>query len=585
MNCNPPTSSQKHSLPPGDTPMVPSAISRSILDTNDPPAEHNLPALREFVTRASARRTSLDAKILVLEAELDDLVKQGDTQASGVEVGNQAAVFPPLHAVGVETSPLKTELDALLNESRTLDIQISKHLGALSPLRCIPTELLSLIFEFAVQPGEHPGSPWGTILTNMVPWDLSDVCARWRRIALSQPNLWTFIGLTSYTRPPSSATLRIVKAQLTRSQRMPLRIIFSPLRDGYLTVAERKVFQLLSRHCDRWQDVDLSGPPSMYHDLEDQGSQFPLLRKLEIKVGVENEDCPDDEIGDLFAHCPKLEEVSMNVTECGYEIAACLDATNLRRYFAYNSLQNHVNILSSANNLVDCVMMLHGGIYTPVTKIQLPSLCRLAIDDAEALDFLDAPALQELYCSSHIPELHAHLQNLHGLQKLYVGKPQYSDVIIDFSSFLNTAQAIPCLCAYIPLACSSTLFEFLESSTTFQASHHGAPSTALRSLVLFLGPFDYDGLPIDEDQLLCAIEAQWHHRRLHTFHMCAAKFVPTSAILGRIDALRGEGMDVQLETDSEHLYAKVMPSDFAIQGCSPLGIPILCLSDSEEGET
>ncbi|KAK7024915.1 hypothetical protein R3P38DRAFT_1054100 [Favolaschia claudopus] len=563
--------------------MESSAISKHILDTNDPPAEHNLPALREFVTQASARRTSLDAKILALKAELDDLVKQGDT--SGAEVGNQATppAFSPLRTVGVESSSLKAKLDALLNERRTLDIQIGKHLGALSPLRRVPTEILSLIFESAVDPGERPGAPWGEILMNMVPWDLSNVCVRWRRIALSQPNLWTFIGLTSHTRPPSSATLRIVEAQLTRSQQMPLRIHFNPFREDRLTAAERKVFRLLSRHCERWQDVDLYGPASMYHSLEDQGSQFPLLRKLKIVVGVR--DGLADEIGDLFAHCPKLDEVSMNLQEHEYEIAACLDTTNLRRYFAHNSLQNHANILCSANNVVDCLIQLTWGTDIFVTKIRLPNLCRLAIEDAELLDVLDVPALQELYCSHHTPQLHARLQNLRGLQKLYVGKPQ-SHIIVDFSSFLNVTQAIPCLCAYIPLACASALFEFLKSSTTFQASHHGAPSSpALRSLVLFLGPFDYDGIPIDEDQLLCAIEAQWHHRRLHAFHMYAAKFIPTSAILGRIDALRGEGMDVQLERDSEHLYAKVVPSDFAIHQCSPLGVPILCLSDSEEGET
>ncbi|KAK7012799.1 hypothetical protein R3P38DRAFT_3014489 [Favolaschia claudopus] len=577
MDSNPPPSPKKLKPPPGETPVVPSTISRDILDINDPPAEHNLPALREFITRASARRTSLDAKILALKAELDDLVKKGDT--SGAEVGNQATpAFPPLRAVDVEPSPLKTELDELLNGRRDLDIQIGKHLGALSPLRRIPTELLSLIFEFAIDPGERPGAPLGEILMNMVPWELSNVCARWRRIALSQPNLWTFIGLTSHTRPPSSSTLRILEAQLARSQRMPLRIHFCPFREDRLTAAERKVFRLLSRHCDRWQDVNLTGPVSMYHGLEDRGSQFPLLRKLEIVIGKEEEYATEVEIGgDLFAHCPKLEEVSMNLGDWAYSIDACLDTSNLRRYFAYNSLQDHANILSSANNVVDCVMMLpwplawdmdhwHSG-----AKIQLPNLCRLAIDDAKLLDVLDVPALQELYCSHNSPELHAHLQNMHGLRKLYVGKPR-SRVIIDFSSFLNAAQAIPCLCAYIPLACASMLFEFLGSATTLQASTHGVPSSMTsRSLVLFLGPLDLHdkfGLPIDEEQLLCAIESQWHHRQLHAFQMYAAKFIPTSNTLARLEALRSQGMDVQLERDSERLYAaKVVPSDFDTQDC------------------
>ncbi|KAJ7117462.1 hypothetical protein C8R44DRAFT_563798, partial [Mycena epipterygia] len=112
------------------------------LGNNNPPAEFNIPAIREFVARGSARRTRLDAKI----------------------------------------ASLRASLDALLQERNPLDAEIRKHEGALSPLRRMPTELLSLIFKYTLPP-HTPGARSG-------PWVIGAVCSRWRTIVLSQPNLW-----------------------------------------------------------------------------------------------------------------------------------------------------------------------------------------------------------------------------------------------------------------------------------------------------------------------------------------------------------------------------------------------------------
>ncbi|KAJ7314386.1 hypothetical protein DFH08DRAFT_652339, partial [Mycena albidolilacea] len=114
------------------------------LDTNSPPAEYNHPALRAFVSRGSARRAYLDAK----------------------------------------TASLKAELEKLLEERDSLDAEVRKHEGALSPLRRMPVEIISLIFKFA--------APFRSYVMNVKegPWTLSAVCSRWRNIALSQPSLW-----------------------------------------------------------------------------------------------------------------------------------------------------------------------------------------------------------------------------------------------------------------------------------------------------------------------------------------------------------------------------------------------------------
>ncbi|KAJ7812038.1 hypothetical protein B0H14DRAFT_3879871 [Mycena olivaceomarginata] len=101
-----------HQTTPGSTfadKPVSSTISNDVLNTNVPPAENNHPALLEFVSRGSARRAYLDATIAALEAELTKLFE----------------------------------------ERESLDAEVRKHEGALSPLRRMPVEIISLIFKFA----------------------------------------------------------------------------------------------------------------------------------------------------------------------------------------------------------------------------------------------------------------------------------------------------------------------------------------------------------------------------------------------------------------------------------------------------
>ncbi|KAJ7694667.1 hypothetical protein B0H17DRAFT_931723, partial [Mycena rosella] len=125
-----------------EPPLIPSTIRSSILETNDPPAEVDIPAIREFVARGSARRTRLDAKIVALKASLDEL----------------------------------------LQDRNPLDTEIRKHEGAVSPLRRMPTELLSLIFKYTL--------PTRCERIDSAPWAIAAVCSRWRTIVLAQPSLW-----------------------------------------------------------------------------------------------------------------------------------------------------------------------------------------------------------------------------------------------------------------------------------------------------------------------------------------------------------------------------------------------------------
>ncbi|KAF8216807.1 hypothetical protein K438DRAFT_1558446, partial [Mycena galopus ATCC 62051] len=112
-----------------------------VLGTNDPPLESHIPVLREFIFQGRARVAALDAEIALLQSSLDLLLKE------------------------------KLELDA----------KIPMHEGALSPLRRMPTEIMTHIFTFTLPPHQ---------LSASAPWTIGAVCARWRAIVVSQPCFW-----------------------------------------------------------------------------------------------------------------------------------------------------------------------------------------------------------------------------------------------------------------------------------------------------------------------------------------------------------------------------------------------------------
>ncbi|KAK7024952.1 F-box domain-containing protein [Favolaschia claudopus] len=516
-------------------PVEPSMVSKNLLGTNNLPAEHEFPALRDFVARGSARRAFLDSKI----------------------------------------SPLKVELEKLVEERDALDVEIRKHEGAISPLRHLPTEILSLIFTYAIQPG--PGESFRYFAyyhfmdMKFGPLPLSAVCSRWRRIALSQSNLWTFFPLNFQEVLPESVpveeTLSAVKIHVERSRQAPLKLLFLPFYEHRLTELEQQVLDLLTPHIARWEEVDFHGTPQIYESLCTWSAEFLALRKLHISVDSQDEEVQLD-IGNVFAFCPRLEEAFVNIESSdNTPVAFVPDTSSLRRYGAKNSWRYHVDVLRLARDLVDCVLRVTEPFdpFPTGDKISLPHLCRLAVSDVQPLHVLDTPALQELYCSEHTADLHDRLRELPRLRKLFVGEPR---IPVDLQSFMHSVPALTALCMYLPMNYASTLFELLNSSPSRTTNQNqDVPNLlALHTLGLCFGPENSTtmGEPIDQDKLMRAVEARWHGGQLRSFRMYAMKFAPSESTLKCMEALRQDGMEFILENDSMDLYERMVPHGFCL---------------------
>ncbi|KAJ7117452.1 hypothetical protein C8R44DRAFT_790751 [Mycena epipterygia] len=495
-------------------PVGPSTVPADILENNNPPAEFNIPAIREFVARGSARRTCLDAKI----------------------------------------ASLRASLDALLQERNPLDAEIRKHEGALSPLRCMPTELLSLIFKYTLPP-HTPGARSG-------PWVIGAVCSRWRTIVLSQPSLWSSIVL-DFTELEDARTIdetqATLDAHLERSGNSPLNVTFIFSEDAMGAEYALWMLDTLADHCERWETLTISGPDTIYARLADIRGDLPLLRQMHVTIWPDGLEF--DGPLDIFEVCPKLQDVSF--IDYGTPVAAKLPFSQLLRFNATDSWTDHLTTLRSASNLVDCALYCTGPVSVPPGTVTLPHLRRLSLSEStkEVLDSLDVPALQELYYCDHPRELHSFLQRLPQLQKLVVTE---SPSAPDISRILHAAPRITTLGLHLHIDLASDLFSVFALPTQSGQPNRvpALESISIRFVRSIFRFDDKDAIPdLDQGLFLHMVESHWNHGSWRTVKLRCPKLELSSDTLERMEVLRGQGMQIVVFTDPDSHYQNLVPPD------------------------
>ncbi|KAJ7464475.1 hypothetical protein FB451DRAFT_1263612 [Mycena latifolia] len=505
-----------------EVPLDPSSISSDILDTNDPPAEVDIPSIHEFIARGSARRTHLDTKIASLKASLDELLQDRDP----------------------------------------LDTEIRKHEGAVSPLRRMPTELLSLIFKYTLPPhGHFPRVDSG-------PWAIAAVCSRWRTIVLSQPTLWSTVVLDFTDDPrPVIETAETLEAHLERSGGSPLDITFITWDEQHCAEHELEVLDILAYHCERWETVTLSGPEALYSRLASIRGCLPLLRELHISAYPH---ILEDECGpiDIFEFCPRLQEAFINAGPYHKTSpTAPLPFSQLLRFSGSNPLPRHLGALRFASSLVDCILTCTEPMTVlPGSSLTLPHLLRLSVSQTKILDCLETPALQELYCCAQSSHLHSFLRRLRSrLQKLVVpNTPATTDIPV----LLHVARTITTLGLSLPIDLTPELF------STFTLATPSDPANALPTLTAISirvirdtsdVDYDDDALPhLDQDLLMQMVEAQWQHGTWRSVKLYCPKFKPSPKTFERMELLRGQGMQIVIFTSGILLYDDLVPPDFRL---------------------
>ena len=196
----------------------------------------------------------------------------------------------------------------LKNQFRTYENYLTRHQSILSPLRRLPPELLYQIFEFFAPPRLHLDGPDKPIHWSELPFNISQVCHRWRAITISMPLLWARIpSLTpdrAYTTNPSF--LEFYTDFLLRSASEPIGVSVS----SYDAKAEKVVkwhpaIKILISHSNRWQRLSIvSYSPHFLRAFRPIKKRLPILRTLNLEVDPEA-------YLNMFQKAPKLSQVRL----------------------------------------------------------------------------------------------------------------------------------------------------------------------------------------------------------------------------------------------------------------------------------
>lgn len=187
---------------------------------------------------------------------------------------------------------LKDELDVLDGKREEISASMQKLKTAGATVRYLPTEILKEIFEHTVVVDSK-----GRILsldTKNGPWLPSNVCKRWREVALTSPALWVNIGLV-VPRIDQFAFRHsfLLGIQLARSANMPLsvEIDYSLSQNEESSALMHPYIIALVPTTLRWRRLHLRATTSAFTSLKSSLGLLPNLEEVFVR-GLNNIDRP-----------------------------------------------------------------------------------------------------------------------------------------------------------------------------------------------------------------------------------------------------------------------------------------------------
>ncbi|KAJ7903856.1 hypothetical protein B0H13DRAFT_2663571 [Mycena leptocephala] len=250
------------------------------------------------------------------------------------------------------------------------------------PVLTLPNEIVSEIFLHFMPP--HPIFP--PLNGLLSPATLTQICRRWREVALAVPALWSTIELSD-RRIPFEQHRHITENWLKRSRHCPLSIYLNHRHD------DQKILSALLPHRARLGYLKLTLSESQLPMIA--SGPMPLLRHLDLTLFSSTPF--------TFPEVPLLRTVVLTIFAAPSVILPWAQLTCL-------TLNNVTSvevapILQKASNLLHCELYLFHHRDQPLPNITLPRLETLAFDQRgdSMIGFLyslDVPALRCL----RIPE-------------------------------------------------------------------------------------------------------------------------------------------------------------------------------------
>ncbi|KAJ7037936.1 hypothetical protein C8F04DRAFT_1090692 [Mycena alexandri] len=195
-----------------------------------------------------------------------------------------------------------------------------------SPIRMLPTELVSEIFLHFIP--IYPNAP--PVFGTESPTLLTQICHKWREIALATPALWRAIFLRSKDdAPPLEQQVQIFNVWLERSRTSPLSIRVGGAGRAILSPFLASIVP----HRPRWEYLKLEWEDIAFSESWDYLGLLngPMLRfrHLDMTLYRDDTDGSADEI--IFRDAPLLRTAILNYAAAELPLASYADLGNAHR--------------------------------------------------------------------------------------------------------------------------------------------------------------------------------------------------------------------------------------------------------------
>ncbi|KAJ7140393.1 hypothetical protein C8R46DRAFT_1320308 [Mycena filopes] len=307
---------------------------------------------------------------------------------------------------------------AMAEHKREAVVDVARNAAILSPLRRMPTEMLSEIFSLTL------ASDGRTNIKDS-PWTLSHTCSRWRAIAIDSPSLWSFIAINCGSDFKDLAVLYplpLLRTQLSRAAR--LRLHFEADCTGVHAHHQTVLFELFVEYSAMWFDVDLTLLTGLLPAMEDIRGHVALLHSLSLgwftstSAAEVNIDC--------FVDAPALRSVNLRLER--FPRVSLPSSLQLTRYRLNGPWKCHLDVLRQcAPSVIEARVYVLEEQSPDVRRvvpgdklIELPNLRLLYLSHSDIMDCLRVPALRELGLLPSDSELPRHINSPHHIGSMVV---------------------------------------------------------------------------------------------------------------------------------------------------------------------
>ncbi|SJL15132.1 uncharacterized protein ARMOST_18617 [Armillaria ostoyae] len=283
-----------HNLPPHDFPPNRHTLTPNLAgltSSNDPPSETEEATLRERIVSCDMEIRKFDTD----EAQLTDFIADMKSRISLAE----------------------QKVDALRQERQAIRDAITQTKRLLNPVRRLPAEILLRIFHLTtVFPIPHSYSiegddeGWNFYPTENMLWTIERVCKQWNKVAVSFPELWSFINVIVTNDnfgddARGIAYTRRLGLQLDRSKNHLLSLsIWNDVHRSSFTKLPTAIATILFSFSTRVKCLHLYLPADMFASMPSY--HFSLPSTIDLCLFPTDVGVIDDYHGlDLF-RCPSL---------------------------------------------------------------------------------------------------------------------------------------------------------------------------------------------------------------------------------------------------------------------------------------